>query len=137
MTTLKNNLMEALVPMFPTVLSESGSLAASKFSIPSELWKDPEFTDGPPFLLLVYESPKSFVGLEVALRLSRYNDSVRVLRFSEKNPMYNHLALDSWPAAGYFAKDGASGSLILEKNQDIVDLITAGTIELAQITKIE
>lgn len=136
MNKLKTNLIEALEPMFPKILGDGDSFS-NRLTSPEEFWKDPEFSQGAPFLLLVFESTNSFVGREVALRLSRYNDSVRVLRFHKKNPIYDSLDLTGWPAAAYLSKEGYSGNLILGTNQDIVDLLTKASIQLARITQIE
>jgi len=137
MTKLKANLMEALVPMYPRLLGSFNTSSSRNLVDPSDFWKNPEFNNGPPFVLFVYESPGSMVGLETALRLSRYQKHVRVIRFNQKNSMYDHLGLNGWPAAGYTSKDQASGSVILKKNQDLVDLLVKATIGLAQISPIK
>jgi hypothetical protein len=137
MNKLKTSLMESLVRMYPKLLGAFNVSSSKHLLEPSHFWRIPEFQDGPPFLLLVYEGNSSLVGLEAALRLSRYQKEVRVLRFHHKNPMYDYLGLTGWPAAGYISKDQTSGSIILRKNQDLVDLLVKATIGLAQISAIK
>ena len=136
MSKLKTSLMDSLVSMFPKLLGSVNASSSKHLLKAAHYWKNPEFMDGPPFLLFVFESNKSYVGLEAALRLSRYPNEVRVLRFHQKNPMYDQLGLNGWPAAGYISKDQASGSIILRKNQDLVDLLVKATIGLAKISVI-
>ncbi|CAG7733616.1 unnamed protein product [Allacma fusca] len=130
MEKLKRNLIDELAKFYPKLLHFSKLPGVSV----NELWQKDEFRFNvkPSFLLIIYESETSYVGQEVALRLS-IHDAIKVYRFDKKNSIYSQFQLQGWPAAGYISDDGTSGPVILG-NDNIIDTLCKSALSLAKIS---
>ena len=108
MSELKQDLIDQLEIYYPKLLRFSNITFSQNNDPVTELFRSTselQFPVRPTAVVVIFESPTSYVGKEVALKLSSHK-FIKVYRFQRSNVLYNMLELNTWPAAGFISSSG-------------------------------
>jgi len=128
---MKRMLMDYLVVIFPVVYHQPIlPLDCDANSVWTDVSKNRSqqglSTD---LIVFIFETESSYIGKEVGLNLSRYQN-VQVLGFHSVNPLLKEMKLpdSNWPVVGYIDKSLSVKSIPLAANEDLVPYIVSSVL---------